>query len=277
MIGLYSQSLIMKITFKVVLFLIVAALYGCGKDENVSSAESSITSCGFIHGTIVNYATSPAESITFNDDFIAKVSKVGDFSITLPIPMTPYFSEIGAISGVQVSDAEALISEPVDIVAYHNGQEGELMRTNITTSINSLITVTFDSTLLAGLDSASLTDISLDSILLDMTMDFSKLQGVALSLFIYADREVTQRGICDGTVDGFTGTIIYDIKYKKGWNEIVLKIEKVSKTTGDVTMRMSNTIPSDFKWMFFKDDDDLQNVRSKANAFKRLLMKSNRR
>lgn len=267
----------MKTIFKLVLFIVVAAFYSCGKDENVSSAESSITSCGFIHGTIVNYATSPAESITFNKDFIAKVSKVGDFSITLPIPMTPYFSEIGGVSGVQVSDAEALISEPVNIIAYHNGQKGDLMRTNITSSINSLTTVTFDSTLLAGLDSASLTDISLDSISLDFDIDFSKLQGVALSLFIYADREVTQRGMCDGTVDGFTGTIIYDIKYKKGWNEIVLKIEKVSKTTGDVTMRMSNTIPSDFKWMYFKDDDDLQNVRRKANAFKKLLMKSNKR
>lgn len=267
----------MKTFFKVVLLILVVAFYSCGKDENVPSVESSITTSGFIRGTIVNYATSPAESITFNDDFIAKVSKVGDFSITLPIPKTPYFSEIGAMNGVQISDTEALISEPVDIVAYHNGQKGELMRTNITSSINSLITITLDSTLLAGLDSTLLTGITLDSTLLDMTLDFSKLQGVALSLFIYADREVTQKGICDGTVDGFTGTIIYDIKYKKGWNEIVIKIEKVSKTTGDVTMRMSNTIPSDFKWMYFKDDDGAQNVRSMANAFKRLLMKNNKR
>jgi hypothetical protein len=268
----------MKTFFKVVLLILVVAFYSCGKDENVPSVESSITTSGFIRGTIVNYATSPAESITFNDDFIAKVSKVGDFSITLPIPKTPYFSEIGAMNGVQISDTEALISEPVDIVAYHNGQKGELMRTNITSSINSLITITLDSTLLAGLDSTLLTGITLDSTLLtDITLDFSKLQGVALSLFIYADREVTQKGICDGTVDGFTGTIIYDIKYKKGWNEIVIKIEKVSKTTGDVTMRMSNTIPSDFKWMYFKDDDGAQNVRSMANAFKRLLMKNNKR
>jgi len=263
----------MKTIFKLVLFVVVAAFYSCGKDENVPSVESSITTSGFIRGTIVNYATSPAESITFNKDFIAKVSKVGDFSIILPIPMTPYFSEIGAMNGVQISDTEALISEPVDIIAYHNGQEGELMRTNIATSINSLITITFDSTLLAGLDSASLTDISLDSISLDFDIDFSKLQGVALSLFIYADREVTQRGMCDGTVDGFTGTIIYDIKYKKGWNEIVLKIEKVSKTTGDVTMRMSNTIPSDFKWMCFKDDDDSPNVLRQVKVLKRLLKK----
>lgn len=265
----------MKTIFKLVLFVVVAAFYSCGKDENVTYAESSITTSGFIRGTIVNYATSPVESITFNKDFIAKVSKVGDFSITLPIPMTPYFSEIGAISGVQVSDAGALISEPVDIIAYHNGQKGKLMRTNSTSSINSLITVTLDSTLLAGLDSASLTDINinLDSILLDIDLDFSKLQGVALSLFIYADREVTQKGMCDGTVDGFTGTIIYDIKYKKGWNEIVLKIEKVSKTTGDVTMRMSNTIPSDFKWMYFKDDDDSPNVLRQVKVLKRLLKK----
>ena len=256
----------MKTIFKLVLFIVVAAFYSCGKDENVSSAESSITPSGFIRGTIVNYATSPAELITFNDDFIADVSKVGDFSIILPIPKMPYFSQIGAISGVQISDTEALISEPVDIVAYHNGQEGELMKTNITSSINSLINITLDST--------SLTDITSDTASLpDITLDLTKLQGVALSLFIYADREVTLRGMCDGTVDDFEGTIIYDLKYKKGWNEVVLKIEKVSKTTGDVTMRMSSTIPSDLKWMYFIDADDAQNVRRKVKAFKSLLKK----
>lgn len=260
----------MKTIFKVVLLILVVAFYSCGKDENVPSVESSITTSGFIRGTIVNYATSPAESITFNDDFIAKVSKVGDFSIILPIPMTPYFSEIGAISGVQVSDAEALISEPVDIVAYHNGHDGELMKTNLASSIESLINITIDST--------SLTDITSDTASLpDITLDLSKLQGVALSLFIYADREVTQKGIGENTIDGFTGTVIYDIKYKKGWNEIVFKIEKISMITGDVTMRMSSTIPSDLKWMHFKYDDGAQNVRSKANAFKSLLMKSNKR
>lgn len=251
----------MKTFFNVVLVLFVATFYSCGKDENVSSAESSITSSGFIRGTIVNYATSPTESITFNDDFIAKVSNVGDFSITLPIPKTPYFSEIAAISGVQVSDAEALISEPVDIVAYHNGHDGELLKTNLDSSIESLINI--------NLDNTSLTE--------DIDLDLSKLQGVEISLFIYADREVTQKGIGENTVDGFTGTVIYDVKYKKGWNEIVFKIEKISITTGDVTMRMSSTIPSDLKWMHFKSDDGAQNVRSKTNVFKRLLLKSNRR
>ena len=222
----------MKTFFKVVLFVFVAAFYSCGKDE-VSSASSSITSAGVISGTISNYGVSPVDSIHFNGSK-AIVSTDGKFSYTLSIPKSADLDEIGETAGLKISDVKALISDPVDIVAYHNDQNGELLKTNITENMTSF-------------------------------------EGLSFSLFLYCDRDITITGTGSnkGEVMEFTGTMTFDLKLKKGWNEMVFKIEKFSLNTNDVTMRVSTTIPSDLKWV--AGIHDTAGTASKVKAFKSLL------
>lgn len=225
----------MKTFFKVVLFVFVAAFYSCGKDE-VSSASSSITSAGVISGTISNYGVSPVDSIHFNGSN-AIVSTDGKFSCTLSIPKSADLDEIGATAGLKISDVKALISDPVDIVAYHNDQNGELLKTNITENMTSF-------------------------------------EGLSFSLFLYCDRDITITGTGSnkGEVMEFTGTMTFDLKLKKGWNEMIFKIEKFSLTTGDATMKVSNTIPSDSKWLYMWVEDSA-GTASKIKMMKSLLKK----
>ena len=150
-----NKVLIMKTTFKVVLFVLVAAFYSCGKDE-VSSTSSSITSAGVISGTISNYGVSHVDSIHFNGSN-ALVSTDGTFSKTLSIPRSTDLYEIGLTAGLKISDVKALISNPVVIVAYHNGRGGELLKTNITENMTSP-------------------------------------EGASLSMFLYCDRDITITG-----------------------------------------------------------------------------------
>lgn len=222
----------MKTFFKVVLFVFVAAFYSCGKDE-VSSASSSITSAGVISGTISNYGVSPVDSIHFNGSK-AIVSTDGKFSYTLSIPKSADLDEIGETAGLKISDVKALISDPVDIVAYHNDQNGELLKTNITENMTSF-------------------------------------EGLSFSLFLYCDRDITITGTGSnkGEVMEFTGTMTFDLKLKKGWNEMVFKIEKFSLTTGDATIKVSNAIPSDSKWIY--EATDATGTASKIKMMKSLL------
>jgi hypothetical protein len=225
----------MKTFFKVVLFVFVAALYSCGKDE-VSSTSSSITSAGMISGTISNYGVSPVDSLHFNGSK-AIVSTVGKFSSTIAIPKSADLHIFPAPPGVKISDVNALVSE-LEIVCYHNSQDGELLKTN-------------------------------------MTENMTPFEGAALSVFIYCDRDVLITGSFSGDaaeiVEGIdlSGMITFDLKFKKGWNEVVLTVEKLSLNTNDVTMRVSTTIPSDLKWVAVTEDT--AGTASKIKALKSLL------
>lgn len=223
----------MKTFFKVVLFVFVAAFYSCGKDE-VSSASSSITTAGVISGTISNYSTIKVSSILFNSKFTSDVSSEGKFTYNLG---TPELSELSVDNTVAlvISDPKALIKF-LDYVPCLNGIEmdGELMKTNI-------------------------------------TKDITTLEGTAISNFVYCDRDVTIKGTVSGEAENVTGSIIYDVKLKKGWNEMVLTIEKLSLITGDATMKVSNTIPFDLKWVYV--GEDLAGTASKVKALKSLLKK----
>jgi hypothetical protein len=225
----------MKTFFKVVLFVFVAAFYSCGKDE-VSSASSSITSAGVISGTISNYGVSPVDSIHFNGSN-AIVSTDGKFSKTLSIPRSTDLYEIGLTDGLKISDVKALISE-LEIVPYYNSNSGggELLKTNITENMTSP-------------------------------------EGASLSMFLYCDRDITITGTGSekGEIMEFTGMMTFDLKLKKGWNEVVFKIEKFSLTTGEATMKVSNTIPSDSKWLYI--GEDTAGTASKIKMMKSLLKK----
>ena len=225
----------MKTTFKVVLFVFVAAFYSCGKDE-VSSTSSSITSSGVISGTISNYGVSPVDSIHFNGSN-AIVSSGGKFSSTIAIPKSADLHDFEApTTGVTISDVNALISE-LKIVPYSNSVVGELTKTNYSENITSL-------------------------------------DGLAFSEFLYCDRDATIKGSYSGDIDimygiSISGIITFDVKLKKGWNEIVYTVEKMSLITGDATVRVSNTVPSDLKWVFLGQDN--AGSASKVKALKSSL------
>jgi hypothetical protein len=229
----------MKITLKVVLIVLVAAFYSCGKDE-VSSASSSITSAGVISGTISNYGVSPVDSIHFNGNN-AIVSSGGKFSSTIAIPKSADLHEFPALPGVKVNDVNALVSE-LEIVPYYNSNNGggELLKTNITENL-------------------------------------TPFEGAALSVFIYCDRDVLITGSFSGDaaeiVEGIdlSGMVTFDLKLKKGWNEMVLTIEKLSMITGEATIKLSSTIPSDLKWITITVD--AAGTASKVRMFKSLLKK----
>ncbi|HEY5508241.1 MAG TPA: hypothetical protein VIK29_06175 [Paludibacter sp.] len=235
----------MKTFFKVVLFVFVAAFYSCGKDEvsSASSASSSITSAGVISGTISNYGTTKVDSIHFNGSN-AIVSTGGKFSSTIAIPKSADLHIFPVLPGVKISDVNALVSE-LEIVCYHNSQDGKLYKTN-------------------------------------MTENMTPFDGAALSVFVYCDRDVVITGSFSGDAAEIvqavrlSGMVTLDLKLKKGWNEMVGTIEKVSLTTGDVTMKVSNTIPSDLKWVAVGRDaagTDAAGTASKVKAFKSLLKK----
>jgi len=229
----------MKTFFKVVLFVFVAAFYSCGKDE-VSNASSSITIAGVISGTISNYGVSPVDSIHFNGNN-AIVSSGGKFSSTIAIPKSADLHEFPALPGVKVSDVNALVSE-LEIVTYYNSNSGgrELLKTN-------------------------------------MTENLTPFEGAALSVFIYCDRDVLITGSFSGDaaeiVEGIdlSGMVTFDLKLKKGWNEVVFTVEKLSLNTGDVTMKVSNIIPSDSKWMY--EATGVVGAASKIKMMKSLLNK----
>ncbi len=224
----------MKTTFNVILFVLVATFYSCGKDE-VSSTSSSITSSGLISGTISNYGVSPVDSIHFNGNNAIVLSE-GKFSSTITIPKSVDLHDFEVPTGVEISDVNALISE-LKIVPYSNSGVGELMKTNFSENVTSF-------------------------------------EGFAFSEFIYCDRDIAVKGSFSGDIDIMSGVsiggiITFDVKLKKGWNEVVSTIEKISLTTGDATVRVSNTIPSDLKWVFVGQDN--AGIVSKMKASKSLL------
>lgn len=222
----------MKTFFKVVLFVFVAAFYSCGKDE-VSSASSSITSAGVISGTISNYSTTKVSSILFNDKYSSEVSSEGKFTCNLGTPELSELSDLSELStlGLVVSDPKAM-AVFLNHVPYFNEVHGDLIKTNITENMTPGV-------------------------------------GAEYSTFIYCDRDITIKGNKDGYVSGLGVKMIFDVKLKKGWNEMVGTIEKVSLTSGEMTMNISNNIPSDLKWI--ADMNDTAGTASKVKAFKSLL------
>lgn len=213
-----TKFVIMKSLFKVVLFLFIAAFCSCGKDE-VSSAPSSITSAGMISGTISNYGLLPADSIAFSPEFGSKVTSDGKFSVTLAVPQIYDLKELGTIEGTEVSDPKAMCNNGIiAAIVYLNGQQaGVMMKTNFSaTSLSSL--------------------------------------GSAFSTFVYCDRNVTIKGGSTENMSegGYSGTVTskWDVKYKKGWNEIVMKVEGFSMSGTNIkeTISISSIIPTDLKW-----------------------------
>jgi len=208
----------MKTTFRVILVVLVAAFYSCN-NENVSNADSSITTDGVLSGTIVNNAFAQSDSIQveyFYFDGRGSVTNDGKFELALSIP---HLRQMGSIRGVTVSDTTALIGNALFSSYSPNSKSYELLKCNFTT----------------------------DSI---------TQAGMAYSIFIYADRALTIKGTAINTIKygayTKTETIVYNLKLKKGWNEFVEKVDSYVATDTTITIKMtySNAITSDLQWRY---------------------------
>jgi len=208
----------MESTFKVILMVLVAAFYSC-KNEDVLGTSSSITSNGVLSGTIMNYPFAESDSIkveyfSFAGGF--SVTTDGKFSASLSIP---YLRRFGSIKGVNVSDTTTLIGNTIFCSYKKDTKSVELLKCNFTT----------------------------DSI---------KTAGMSFSDFIYVNKAFTVKGTQIETINygiySKNETYVYNLKFKKGWNEIVEKVNFYSSTGSIITEKVSfsNTITLDLQWKY---------------------------
>lgn len=210
----------MKTTFKFILVALSVTFFSCQKDENLSTGSSSITNAGVLSGTIVNYTPNSIDSVrvwdTENYIGMNKASMTGDFSIDLAVP---HLSKFGAMKGVFVSDTTAMTGT-VSIYSYlNNNSNGVLLKCNYTT-------------------------------------DSFNIVGMAYSFFIYSDKNLTIKGTLvnkyawDSGTKTSSFTYIYNVNIKKGWNELVIKLNSFTSSQYSLTRSESitNTITSDLQW-----------------------------
>jgi hypothetical protein len=87
---------------------------------------------------------------------------------------------------------------------------------------------------------------------------------------MYSDRTFTIKGTenVDNVYYGITSnrTLNYSITFKKGWNEIVLRVDSYSLTSTTYTEvdTYSNTVTSDLQWRFSRSNSS--SIRAKARG-----------
>jgi len=219
-----------KTTFHLILMAVCVTFVSCHKDD-LSTRSSSITSDGLLTGKIVNYVPNSIDSLSAyytNDVGSSKVSTNGDFSIRLNVPQ---LEKINLLSGVTVSDTTAM-GASVNINAYlKNIDVGGLKKCNYITT---------------------------DSI----------KAGMSYSMFFYVDKTFSVKGT-HVEINGFNTrklTVVYDVTFKKGWNELVYKITSYSSTGLNETTSAiyTNIITSDLQWHFFTSDK--QSIRGELSS-----------
>jgi len=216
----------MKTTFKIIVMVLVAAFYGCQKDDVSPGMISSVTSDGVFSGTIVNDSNriDSIKAYGSSDNIIGgstiylgncAVLANGKFSVALT---NPVLRKIVAFpSGVVVSDTTAMIGSMFVFEAFGGTYTGTLYKANY-------------------------------------SLDDSTKAGNSESEFIYSDRAFTKKGtgIYAYTIYGVTSNfkLNYNLTFKKGWNEIVRRVDSYShtSTTSTTEETYSNTITSDLQW-----------------------------
>lgn len=194
-------------------------LFSCKKDDIENLGTPSISISGVLSGNIVNYSSGLIDSVKLDTDNMtgnSAVSNEGKFSIIISIPET---YKIGTVSGLEVSDTNAMMAWTATLYAYKNKIEtGELTKCNYT------------------------------------SLDYQYNEGMAYSLYWYSDRAISIKGPIEYKDNTLTSTTKYDISLKKGWNELVMKNDLYSTTATDTIMAASltNKIPTDLKWNYFK-------------------------
>lgn len=80
--------------------------------------------------------------------------------------------------------------------------------------------------------------------------------GMSTSKFVYFDGSLTMKGteLYTDTYNSVTSTtrIIYNNTFKKGWNEMVVKIDSYTETSTTITTveTYSNTVTPDMQWRY---------------------------
>lgn len=210
----------MNTTFKIIITLLLATFYSCQKNEVLPIVSGSITIDGVFSGTIVNDSNRIDSIQVYTYDLIGKgeILTDGKFSLKLTIP--PLDQITAFPSGIVVSDTKAMYSTPF-ICSTYKGRvyKGDIFKTNY------LVTE-------------------------------STKAGNTASQFIYSDRDFSIIGTnviseIDNRIT-FYHKLNYNVLFKKGWNEIVYKIDTYSKTSNTLTVveTYSNNITSDLQWRY---------------------------
>jgi len=234
----------MKTTFRIIAMVLVAAFYSCQKNDVSPEVSSSISSDGAFSGTIVNdsnridsiKAYSYFGSINYNDSTIllgkSAMLSSGKFSLVLT---NPVLRKIGTgPNGVVVSDTTAIIGNMDEFEAYKGGI--------YTGNINKY----------------------------NFSIGDSTKAGMSKSQFMYSDRTFTIKGteIHADTYNGITSNLKfnYGITFKKGWNEIVLRVDSYSKTSTTKTTveTYSNTVTPDMQWRYIPISTPISTIRAKT-------------
>lgn len=214
-----KSNLSIKTVLNFILIAQCIILLSCTKDDIENLGTPSISLSGVLSGDIVDYSSGLIDSVkldSYNMTGKSVVSSDGKFSIIINNPET---YKIGTVSGLEVSDTNAMMAWTATLYAYKNEIEtGELTKCNYT------------------------------------SLDDQYNEGMAYSLYWYSDREISIKGPIEYQDSTFSSTTNYDINLKRGWNELVMKNDLYSATTSDTTMAASltNIIQADLKWHYFK-------------------------
>jgi len=238
----------MKSTFRIIVVVLVATFYGCQKSDVSPGVSSSVTIDGVFSGTIVDdsnridsikaYANIvDSYNVVVGENILGKstVLSSGKFSLVLT---NPVLRKLGnGPSGVVVSDTTAIVGNVSEFEAFKSGTYiGYISKTNISIG------------------------------------DSTKL-GESDSQFMYSDRTFTIKGteISDTIYSGisYNSKYNYNITFKKGWNEIVFRVDSYSHTSTGYTEvdTFSNAVTADLQWRFFLSNPS--SVRAKARGIKR--------
>ena len=206
----------------------------CGGDEDEPSGNSGSVSNSVLSGKIESFdgSVSQVKAFTYFSDIATPCQNVGEgailsdgsFSINLATPVSSSLSKIevdDAFVGT-ISDPTALVSQDtLGIHAYTGGtMAGVLLKCNNT------------------------------------NIEEEGLEGAAFSVFVYSDKEVKVSGKTSGSISDSEYQVNIEIiendnfTLKKGWNELVYRVTKLSYTATSFTQEISltNTISSDLKW-----------------------------
>jgi hypothetical protein len=221
----------MKTVLNFVLVVVCLSVFSCKNDEvTQQSPSSSITSNGVLSVVISKDSVSLVDTIKafdYSGSVIGKaaVPASGVISLTLGVPNLTKIGKMPA--GMVCSDTTAMYGD-VYLSAFKKGVlMAYVFKSNYNTS--------------------------------------TPKAGNVQTLYKYTDRAVTFNGVGtevtndtvytdQGAIDHIikkTSTYNYsNVKFNKGWNELVLKINSYATTTSTEvgSYTFSNTIPTDLKW-----------------------------
>jgi len=162
-----------------------------------------------ISGTVADFTTGTVDSLKCfsysNDLLIGTCAVSNDGNFSIKLP-TPSGNRIGKINNVTVSDTNAIVSNIITTKGYKNGiQKWCLYKSNST--------------------------------------NFSRIEiGSTILIFFYSDRDLIIKGT---NIISTNKSIIWNVKLRKGWNEMAMNI------SSDESYSYSTTIPTGLTWRLF--------------------------